>query len=48
VPGHVLGDRGLAYIDPEFEKLSVDAGSAPERISQTDLSDQSPDVERYI
>src|SRR3954453_6998152 len=46
--GHVLGYRGLAYVDAELEEFSMDARSAPERICQAQLADQLPNFERHL
>src|SRR3954451_19822018 len=46
--GHVLGYRGLAYVDAELEEFSMDARSAPERICQAHLADQLPNFERHL
>src|SRR5881398_128356 len=46
--GHVLGNRGLVYIDSELEKLSMDARSAPEGICQAHFADQLPNFERHL
>src|SRR3954464_1864689 len=46
--GHVLGNRGLAYVDAELEEFSMDARSAPERICQAHLADQLPNFERHL
>src|SRR6476620_8452358 len=45
-PRHGLGDRGLADVDAELEELSMNSGSAPERIGQAHLPDQSPNFWR--
>src|SRR6478672_2574357 len=45
--GHVLRNGGLANIDAELEELSMDAGSAPERIGEAHLADQPPTFRRY-
>jgi hypothetical protein len=44
---HVLRNGGLADIDAELEELSMDAGSAPERIGEAHLADQPPNFRRY-
>src|SRR3954451_4827713 len=46
--GHVLGYRGLGYVDAELEEFSMDARSAPERICQAHLADQLPNFERHL
>src|SRR3954451_21382081 len=46
--GHVLGYRGLAYVDAELEEFSMDARSAPERICQAHLADQLPNFEGQL
>src|SRR5665213_2298730 len=44
-PCHVLGDRGLADVDAEFEQFTMDPGSAPEWIGQAHFSDQLANLE---
>ena len=46
-PRHILRNGGLADIDTELEELSMNAGSAPERIGEAHLPDQPPDFRRY-
>src|SRR3954453_16020914 len=46
--GPCTSHRSLADIDPELEQLSVNAGSAPERICQAPLADQLPYFERHL
>ena len=43
-PRQVSPDRGLADPDAELEQLAVDAGGAPERVSQAHLADQIADL----
>src|SRR4051812_6787397 len=47
-PRHILGNRSLTDIDAELEKFSMNAGSAPERISEAHLADQPPDFARHL
>ena len=43
--GEVISrSRGLADLDAELEQLAVDAGGAPERVSQAHLADQIADL----
>src|SRR6478609_1044550 len=46
-PRHILRNGGLADVDTELEELSMNAGSAPERIGEAHLPDQPPDFRRY-
>src|SRR5437660_1635449 len=46
-PRHILGNRDLAHIDAELEQFSMDARSAPERVSQAHLADQPTNFEGY-
>ena len=46
-PRHVLGDAGLADVDAELEKFSVDSWRSPQRVDNAHLADQSPDLHRY-
>jgi hypothetical protein len=45
---HILGDRGLTNVDAELEKLSMDAGSTPQRIGQAHGADQLANFERHL
>src|SRR4051795_3312797 len=47
-PRHILGNRSLTDIDAELEKFSMNAGTAPERISEAHLADQPPDFARHL
>jgi hypothetical protein len=42
---HILGDRGLTYIDAELEEFAMDPGRAPERIGEAYIPDQLADFE---
>src|SRR6187401_3622886 len=46
--GHVLGNRSLADIDAKLEEFSINARSAPERVSETHLSDQPTNFGGYL
>ena len=37
---HVLGDSGLADLDPELQQLAMDARRTPERVGVAHLPDQ--------
>jgi hypothetical protein len=37
---HVLGDAGLADLDAEQEKLSMDSRRSPQRVGEAHLADQ--------
>src|ERR1700751_1445472 len=39
-PRHILGDAGLADIDAELEKLSMDSRHSPQRVGDAHLADQ--------
>ena len=39
---HVLGDRGLAYLDTELEEFPVNPRCAPERVGGIHLPNQIP------
>jgi hypothetical protein len=39
-PCHILRDAGLADIDAELEKLSMDSRRAPQRVGDAHLADQ--------
>ena len=41
---HVLGHGGLGYFDPELEQFPMDPRRSPERIGQTHLADQLPNL----
>src|SRR6476469_9511125 len=47
-PRHILSNRSLTDIDAELEKFSMNAGSAPERISEAHLADQPTDFARHL
>src|SRR4051812_24330757 len=42
-PDYVLGDTGLANIDPELEQFAVDSRRSPQGIGKAHLADQFPD-----
>ena len=46
-PCHILGDAGLAEVDPKLEQFAVNPGRTPQRIGDADLADQLPDLDRY-
>src|SRR5260370_42142592 len=46
-PCHVLGDAGLADLDAELEKLSMDSRRSPQRVGDAHLADQSANFQRY-
>src|SRR6516165_10514875 len=39
-PRHILGDAGLADLDAELEKLSMDSRRSPQRVGDAHLADQ--------
>src|SRR6185295_13806854 len=41
---HILGNAGLADIDAKLEQFAMDPGSAPQRIGDAHLPDQSSDL----
>src|SRR5262245_34598337 len=45
---HILGDRGLTYIDAELEEFAMDPGRAPERIGEAYIPDQLADFEGHF
>src|SRR3954465_6252930 len=47
-PRHVLGDGGLTHVDTKLEELSMDAGSAPERVGEAHLADQLANFETQL
>ena len=44
---HVLGNRGLAYLDAELEQLAMDPGGTPERIGVAHLPNQMTSLPIY-
>ena len=46
MPDHVLGDSGLADLDPKLEEFAVDARCAPQRVLSRHAPDQCPDLRR--
>src|ERR1700761_8816817 len=46
-PRHILGDAGLADLDAELEKLSMDARRSPQRVGDAHLADQPADFQRH-
>src|SRR5215468_7677551 len=40
-PHHILGDAGLADLNAELEKLSMDSRRSPQRVGDAHLADQS-------
>lgn len=40
----LLGDRGLAAADPEFEEFTMDPRRTPQRIGLAHLADQGADI----
>ena len=44
---HVLGHAGLADVDAELEKLSMDARRSPQRVGNADLADQPANFQRH-
>jgi hypothetical protein len=47
-PGHILGDAGLADIDAELEKLTMDSRCSPQRIGDAHLADQPANLQRHL
>src|SRR3954451_19496384 len=43
-----LATEVLAHVDAELEELSMDAGSAPERVREAHLADQLPNFEKHL
>src|SRR5262245_37794231 len=43
---HVLCNRGLSNVDAEFEEFAVDPRSAPKRVSDTHLANETTNVGR--
>ena len=48
VPCHILGDRGLANFDAEFEEFAVDPERAPQRTGQAHGANQLANFERHF
>ena len=46
MPDHVFGDGRLRLVDAEFQQLTVDAGSAPQRVGAAYLTNEPPDLRR--
>jgi hypothetical protein len=46
-PHHVLGDAGLADLDAELEKFSVDSWRSPQWVGHAHLADQPANFQRY-
>ena len=46
--GHVLGDRRLHDLDPEFEQFAMDARCAPQWVLSTHSPDQTADLSWYL
>src|ERR1700758_4978163 len=46
-PRHVLGDAGLADVDAELEKLSMDSWRSPQRVGDAHLADQPANFQRH-
>src|SRR6516165_7409790 len=44
---HILGDAGLADLDAELEKLSMDSRRSPQRVGDAHLADQPANFQRY-
>jgi len=45
---YILGDRGLANLDAEFEEFSMDPGRAPQRTGQAHVANQLANFERHL
>src|SRR5205823_10717850 len=45
-PRHILGDAGLADLDAELEKLSMDSRRSPQRVGDAHLADQPANFQR--
>src|SRR3981189_127141 len=46
-PRHILGDAGLADLDAELEKLSMDSRPSPQRVGDAHLADQPANFQQY-
>src|SRR5262249_35744652 len=46
-PRHILGDAGLADLDAELEKLSMDSRRSPQWVGDAHLADQPANFQRY-
>src|SRR6516162_2272030 len=46
-PRHILGDAGLADLDAELEKLSMDSRRFPQRVGDAQPADQRANFQRY-
>ncbi len=46
-PHYILGDAGLAYIDAELEKFTMDSRRSPQRIGDAHLADQLANFQRH-
>ncbi|MBV9531515.1 MAG: hypothetical protein JO283_10725 [Bradyrhizobium sp.] len=46
-PHHILGDAGLADLDAELEKLSMDSRRSPQRVGDAHLSDQPANFQQH-
>src|ERR1700747_3761175 len=46
-PRHMLGHAGLADVDAELEKLSMEARRSPQRVSDAHLAEQPANFQRY-
>src|SRR5271154_966019 len=47
LPRHILGDAGLADLDAELEKLTMDSRRSPQRVGDAHLSDQPANFQRH-
>src|SRR5712675_754274 len=45
-PRHILGDAGLADLDAELEKLSMDSRRSPQPVGDAHLADQPANFQR--
>ena len=43
-PWKISANRGLAYLNAEFEQLAMDVGRAPKRVCQAHFADQITDL----
>src|SRR6266513_1727350 len=46
-PGHILGDAGLADIDAELERLTMDSRRSPQRVGDAHLTDEPANFQRH-
>src|SRR6478672_10867868 len=46
-PRHILGDAGLADLDAELEKLTMDSRRSPQWIGDAHLADQPANFQRH-